>query len=287
MKRSTFIILGAGVCVGVGVAAVFWWPPEQRPPGRWWFDSMPIEKIRAGWAKEQAWSDQPFTPIRDTEDFMAKLREVRERIDVSLSPERVEALRRIVYDQLVCRHSGSLECYMQRFAGSRQNPLDDEGRRRAERKYRFRFQRDLAAGWAEGPVFEEFWRDEYEANPGQRFDAVALGPEGALIAIGKVRDASSYPPKYFFTEKEIERWVGGRGSGLWGAAQFHSGPRSLDSIIEERGECTYAQVVMIVRSVNGEVRCWFTYWYLDPIDRQWQLHASVINSLRPRYPIPM
>jgi len=286
MKRSTLVILGAGACVGVGVAAVFWWRPERLPPGRW-IEGMPTEKIRAGWAKEQAWSDQPFTPIRDTEDFMAKLREVRTRIDVSLSPKRVEALRRIVYDQLVCRHSGSLDCYMQHFAGSRQNPLDDEGRRWVEQYYHFRFHRELAAGWTEQPVFDEFWRNEYEENPGQRFDAVALGPRGALIAIGKVRAASPNPPEFFFTEKEIDRWVAGRGSGLWGAAQFHPGLRSLSSIIEERGECTYAEVVMTVKSVNGEVRCWFTYWYLDPIDHQWQLHAAVINSLRPRYPIPM
>jgi hypothetical protein len=275
MKRSTLIILGAGACVGVGAA--FWWLPERRPPGRW--AELPIEKIRAGWAKEQAWSDQPFTPIRDTEEFLAKLREVSTRIDVSLSPKRVEALRRIVYDQLVCRHSGSLDCYMQRFAGSRQNPLDDEGRWQAEQSYQFRFDRELAAGWMGEPVFEELWRAEYEENPDERFDAVALGPEGALIAIGKVRDASSTPPEFFFTEKEIERWVGGRGSGLRLAAQFHPGPRSLKSIIEERGECTYAQVVMIVKSVNGEVRCLVSCWYLDPIDHQWQLHGTVINSL--------
>lgn len=279
MKRSTFIILGAGACVGVGVAAVFWWLSERRPPGRW-PEGLAVEKVRAGWAKEQAWSDQPFTPIRDTEDFMAKLREVSTRIDVSLSPEHVEALRRIVYDQLVCRHSGSLDCYMQRFGGSRQNPLDDEGRWRAQERYHDRFHRDLAAGWTEQSVFEEYWRHEYEENPDQRFDTVALGPKGSLIAIRKVRDTSGItPPEYFLTEKEVDWWIAGRGSGLRLAAQFHPGPRSLNSIIEERGECTYAQVVLIVKSVNGEVRCLVTCWYLDPIDDQWQLHGTVINSL--------
>ena len=220
---------------------------------------------------------------------MAKLREVTARIDVSLSPERVEALRRIPYDQLVCRHSGSLDCYWQRFAGSRQNRLDDDvnGRRWAGACYRVRFHRELAAGWTEQPAFEELWRAEYEENEDQRFDAVALGPKGALIAIGKVRDAVTVPPEFFFTEKELDLWVEGRGSALMLGAQFHPGPRSLKSIIEQRGECTYAQAVMIVKSVNGEVRCWFTYWYLDPIDDQWQLHGAVMNSLRPRYSVPM
>jgi len=292
MKRWWYVWLVSSLLVA-GAAVVLVWPyltgSHSSPRGLQW--DKP-EGIRAELAKEREWADQPFTPIEDSKAFLAAIRGIKVRLDARLTPEAVENLRRILFDQLVCRHSGDLSCYEARFAESRRNELDPEARRWAAVMYHAKLGRELPDNWDAQDVFEELWRAEYDDDTGRRFESVALGPQGALIAIGTVDGTEPapldvLPPVLLFTKEELQRWWSWPGAGKRGSAALHPGPHSLQAIVEKEGECVYASVVLIIRNADGEVWCWSPHWYLDPVDHTWQLHGSVIITRRTGYVVPM
>ncbi|RME40687.1 MAG: hypothetical protein D6788_02815 [Planctomycetota bacterium] len=263
-----------------------WWG-SRKPPGEW-KPGYGDEEIRIGWEKEKSWAHQTFTPIRDDSAFREAVGNIAVRLQEAVDPKQVDQLREILYNQLVCRHSGSIECYRERFIipyGAPEKGLDEFRREWVERIYSLVFGRQLPPGWEEDAesVFEEFWKQEY-GDGAHRFKEVALGPKGSLIVIGRVQSAF---PDSFFTPEELRHWKSWPGASRRRSVEFHIGGRSLEEIVNKVGFCIYAETAMIVRSFNGDVWCWATDWYLDPEDRRWRIHQSVAVTLRGPYHCPL
>lgn len=247
--------------------------------------SASASQRQAGWRAERAWADQEFVSIADDEAFRSAVAGIPTRVSTAVKPSAIDALRNVLYDQLVCRSLGSLDCYETRFGTNRNGPLDDVNQKRIERTIRRHFKEELPVGWSKKEVFARLWTLEYGDD--HRFDSVALGEHGALIAIGEVRDAASLPPKFFLSDEEVARWVALPGLAMRTAESLHVGPNSLESVLRKHGTCVYAQVPIIVRSKNEDVWSWFTNWYLDPSDGRWQIHGATAVTWRGPYLSPM
>ena len=270
------------VAVASVVCAAVWW--ARRPPPGYWPPDRSIEEMRRGWQKEKEWSAQVFTPITDDETFFEAVLRIPVRVDTALRPDQFRNLQRLLYDQLVCRHLGSLSCYQERFVSGHQGPLDEDRRNRIQLIFPAVFNRELPKDWATEGVFEQFWNAEYgDDHAGRRFEQIALGTKGSLVVIGEVASAM---PESSLTAEEVKRWKAWPGARLWRSVEFHAGKRSLDSVIEKNGRCIYAEAALILRSVNGEVWSWTTDWYLDPLEERWQLQVSVAATSRARYSVP-
>lgn len=277
-----WLVPGAGIIV-VGLGALWW--SRQPPPGEWPAERT-LEQMRRGWAKEQEWANQPFTPIRDDPSFLEAVSGIPVRMEIAISQEQLQALQRILYDQLVCRHTGSLECYRERFAIGRRGPLDESWILRIKKVYPSLIQREWSENWSREEVFEQFWNAEYNRiGSSRRFAEVALGPAGALLVISEVRSAP-------YTESamnadEIKRWRAWPGTWLYASTLLHGGERTLAAIVEKYGKAVYAESSMILRSGNREIWSWFSDWYLDPVDERWQVHTSGTATSRHPYNVPM
>lgn len=280
MSTRGWWVAATVVAVAVAAATLVWSWSHRTPPGKW-KAGYTREQIRVGWAKEREWAAQSFTPVRDDSEFREQLRQIKVRLLTSLSPEALEQFHQVLYDQLVCRHTGSLECYKEWFASGRQNPLGDFRREWVENIYARTFNTELPDRWNVGEIFEKFWNTAYGEH---RFQEVALGPDGSLIVIG---DVTTDTPDSFFTAEELRRWKAWPGASRRRCVEFHPGARSLSAILAERGKCAYAEVVLTIRSVNDEVWCWATDWYLDPIDGRWQIQSGVAITLRGPYYCPI
>lgn len=267
-------IIVVALCTGI---LLRWY--RQPPPGHW-AAGRSLDEMRRGWGKEQEWAKQPFAPIRDDPSFFQAIRGMPFRVQTALHPEQLVQLQQLIYDQLVCRQTGSLSCYRDRFVPGRQAPLDQDRRKRIGVKFPLVLHVPAPEKWDVEEVFEQFWNAEYgDAQPGRRFQEVALGYRGSLFVIGEV---SSAMPESFFTEEEIKHWKAWPGTLLWRSPEFHVGKRSLDSLLERNGKCTYAEGAMIIRSANGEIWSWICDWYWDEIDARWQVHMSVAATNRDR-----
>jgi hypothetical protein len=282
MSARRAVVAACVASVAIAVGSGVWWA-RRPPPGDWPADRS-LEEMRRGWEKEKEWSAQIFTPISDDETFFEAVLGIPVRLETALRPDQLRALQQLLYDQLVCRHLGSLSCYQERLLSGRQVPLDVDRRNRIELIFPAVFKRGLPEDWDTEGVFEQFWNAEYgDEHAGRRFEQIALGAQGSLVVIGEVASAM---PESFLTAEEVKRWKAWPGARLWKSVEFHPGKRSLDSVIEKSGRCIYAEVTLILRSMNGEVWSWTTDWYLDPLEERWHLQVSVAATSRARYSVP-
>jgi hypothetical protein len=275
-----------GLSLIVMAALYVWWP--QEPPGVWVKSASPKARS-AAWKKEREWGAQQFTPIEDTPEFMAALRNVPTRLETSLDPQQVAALRTLLFENLVCRHTGDLARYRRRCLGGRMAVQDEDAYPRnakwTARMYQSLFGEALQKDDPPDAIFERFWKAEYTGEHREkRLKEVALGPDGALIAIGEVHNATS--PTRFLTPVEENRWLSWPGAMRFRSTEMHPGKRTLEQVLEQTPNCKIALVVLVVRSHNDDVWCWMTRWYPDEKEAAWNLDSSIAVCSRRKYYIP-
>lgn len=275
-----------GVSSIATVALYVWWP--QEPPGDW-LKSASSKARSAAWNKEREWGAQQFTPIEDTPEFMGALRNIPTRLDTSLDPQELGKLRELLYENLVCRHTGDLARYRKRCLGGRSAVQDEVAypwnAEWTARMYKSLFGEALRKDDSPEAVFEHFWKAEYTGeNSEKRMKEVALGREGALISIGEVLSDTSLPRS--LTPAEENRWFDWPGAMRFRSTEMHPGKRTPSQILEQVPSYKTALVILVVRSHNDDVWCWRTRWYLDEKEAAWNLESSIAVCSRRKYYIP-
>jgi hypothetical protein len=284
MKRRCIAVVAglAALLAGAWVGWHFWRP--SSPPGAW-MPTATIQQREAAVSKEQEWGRCAFTPIEESEAFRAALHGIPLRVLDSIDPQRVDSLRRVLYEQLLARHSGSLERYRSLCMEGRQPVIDQRNRDWVARKYELRFQQPLPDAAAPDELFERFWREEYETeSAGRRFREVCTHEGGALIIIGDVRNTE---PMTFLTLEEQQRWRSWQGARRLASTEMYLGPRALADIVQSHRKCKLAEVILVIHSFNKDVWCWDSQWYLDPDALTWEPHSSLAVCSRRKYDLPI
>lgn len=286
IKSPRLLMVLFGVLLIGAVALYIGFP--QEPPGDWVKSASPKARS-AAWKKERKWGAQHFTPIEDTPEFMAALRNIPTRLETSLDPQKLDELRELLYENLVCRHTGDLARYRERCLRGRTAVQDEEAypwnAKWVNRRYQSLFGETLEDDALPSAVFERFWKAEYLGkNREKRMKEVAFGTKGALITIGEIHSDTS--PPLFLTPVEAIRWRDWPGAMRFRSVEMHPGKRTLSQILEKTPSCKTALVVLVVRSHNDDIWCWLTRWYLDEKEAVWNLKSSISVCSRRSYYIP-
>lgn len=266
-------------------------PGTEPLPGRW-LEHADAKERSAYWRKESEWSKQGFTPIGKNQSFRNVINEIPARVQTSIDPSQLQELRDLLYDNLICRSRGDLQCYLQRCVRGRPAAIADSGHRDwISRKLSFFFDTELSETASLDDIFKRFWQQEYAGqNSGKQFKDVA---KDALIVIGDVHfivppDGSSVPPpEHMFRTEDLKRWTEWSGARRHRSIEMHPGKHSLAEVMKQVDSCKFADVALVIRSQDENTWCWFTRWYLDPLEKRWELFLSMSVCSRRDYEIPL
>lgn len=277
----TIGVVGMG---GMMAALGSYWIWFRPPPGNW-LAIASAEQRESNWRKEKEWAQQFFTPIRDDPAFLAELKSIRIRLKTALDPEICDRLRRKLFENLVCRKTGDFNRYIKTCVAGRPAMVDPKGREMLERKYQGELGRPLSATEPPDSIFRDFWNSEYEADGGgKRFRDVAPGEAGSLIVIDELRDASQV---LLLDADEQTRWYAWPGARRQRSIEMHPAPLSPADLLKRDSSCKFAQVMLLTRALNGDILGWFTNWFFDPAENDWELESSIAITNRRRYLIPI
>jgi hypothetical protein len=284
MKRvQLVVIVGVFALVGGGAVGLYY-QRSKGPPGDW-MPTATLKEREAAARKEGQWAECKLTAIEDADAFRKALAAIPLRVETAVSPEEVGALRDILFQQLIARHLGSLDAYKDTFGRNRRPIIDERNRDWLARKHMLRFDEELAPAASAEAVFERFWRAEYQSQDGERrFEAVCLKEGGALIVIGEVHTADLLT---FLTPKEQQRWFTWPGARRLHSAEMYLPARSLDSVLQDSARCKQAEVLLVIKSRNGDVWCWMTHWNLAPNSVDWGIRGSWAVCSRRKYDVPI
>lgn len=255
----------------------------ESPPGQW-MEFVTASDRQAYSQKESEWSKQGFVPIEENQAFKDAVNDLPVRVETSLDPSQLQGLRELLYEHLICRSTGDMERYLEQCAGGRPAGIVDPLRRNWIRRiYKHIFNATFPEDAPLDDVFARFWQNEYAGkNSGKRFKDVA---KDALIVIGDTHDVP--PPESLFRPEELTKWTDWSGALRHSSIEMHPGKRSLAELSKQIDSFKFAEVALVIRSQNDDIWCWFTIWYLDPLENRWELLASMAVCSRRHYEVPL
>ncbi len=285
MMSVRYFIAGAGmVAFAGGILVGIHTLKEPAPPGDW-MPTATLEQRVAAYEKEQTWGACAFTPIADTDAFRVSLMNMPLRVLDAINPEHVDALREVLYEQLIARHTSSIDRYREVSMKGRQPVIDPRNRDWVARKYELRFEEVLSDDASPDAVFARFWHEEYDTlQGGRRFREVCLEEGGALLIVGDVRSADLMT---FMMPDEQQRWLTWSGARRLHSTEMFLAPRAMEELLQTYQTCKLAEVILIIRSENDDVWCWLSQWYLEPDTFEWQVRGSWAVCSRRRYDVPI